>query len=109
MRLCKEAASERNVKVRILTSKDDRVEKIVREILQEQRQRELQKGQRQRRGIDIGYISPRLQTTTIVLIVNNEFSLSVEVKDDPKNTSFETIGLATCSNSNQRYILCFYF
>jgi two-component system, OmpR family, sensor histidine kinase VicK len=94
MRLCKEAASERNVKIRILTPKDDRVDKIVQDLLQEQFQ-----GQQQRRRIDIRYIEPALQTKTTVLIIDRKLSLSVELKDDTKNTSVEAIGLATYSNS----------
>jgi two-component system sensor histidine kinase VicK len=93
LQLCKEAASERNVKIRILTPKDDRVEQIVHELLQEQPQ------EQQTRRIDIRYIEPALETKTTVLIVDNKFSLSVEVKDDTKNTSFEAMGLATYSNS----------
>jgi signal transduction histidine kinase len=95
MQLCKEAASERNIKIRILTPKDDRIDKIVQEILQEQRSQE----QQQRRGINIRYIEPALQTKTTALIVDKKFSLSVEVKDDTKNNSIEAIGLATYSNS----------
>jgi len=95
MRLCKEAASERNVKIRILTPKDDRVDKIVQDLLQEQPQ-----GQQQRRRIDIRYIEPALQTKTTVLIIDRKLSLSVELKDDTKNTSVEAIGLATYSNSS---------
>jgi two-component system, OmpR family, sensor histidine kinase VicK len=58
MRLCKEAA-ERNVRIRILTPKDDRIDKIAQWLLQEQ-QREEQLEQRMR--IDIRYIEPELQT-----------------------------------------------
>jgi two-component system, OmpR family, sensor histidine kinase VicK len=95
MQLCKEAASERNVKIRILTPKDGRIDKIVQELLQEQRSQE----QQQRRWINIRYIEPALQTKTTLLIVDKKFSLSVEVKDDTKNNSIEAIGLATYSNS----------
>jgi two-component system, OmpR family, sensor histidine kinase VicK len=95
MRLCKEAASERNVKIRILTPKDDRVDKIVQDLLQEQ----LQGQQQQRRRIDIRYIERALQTKTTVLIIDRKLSLSVELKDDTKNTSVEAIGLAMYSNS----------
>jgi two-component system sensor histidine kinase VicK len=93
MRLYKEAASERNVKIRILTPKDDRIYKIVQELLQEQQL------QQQKRRIDIRYIEPALQTKVTVLVVDRKFSLSVELKDDTKNNSFEAIGLATYSNS----------
>jgi two-component system, OmpR family, sensor histidine kinase VicK len=97
MRLCKEAASERNVKIRILTPKDDRIDKVAQELLQEQLQQQGQ--QQQRRRIDIRYIEPELQTKVTVLVIDKKFSLSVELKDDTKNTSFEAIGLATYSNS----------
>src|ERR671933_2392290 len=73
MQLCKEAASERNVRIRILTPKDHRIDKIVQELLQEQIQQEQvkQQGQQQqRRRIDIRYIEPELQTKTTVLIVD---------------------------------------
>jgi two-component system, OmpR family, sensor histidine kinase VicK len=40
MQLCKEAASERNVQIRILTPKDHRIDKIVQELLQEQLQQQ---------------------------------------------------------------------
>jgi two-component system, OmpR family, sensor histidine kinase VicK len=96
MRLCKEAASERNVKIRILTPRDDRIDKIVQE------QRQVQQGQQQqqqRMRIDVRYIEPSLQTKATVLIIDRKFSLSVELKDDSKNTSLEAIGLATYSNS----------
>ncbi|MFL6326385.1 MAG: histidine kinase dimerization/phospho-acceptor domain-containing protein, partial [Nitrososphaeraceae archaeon] len=91
MRLCEEAASERNVKIRILTPKDDRIDRIVQELLEERQQ--------QRRRIDIRYIESELQTKVTVLVVDKKFSLSVELKDDSKNTSVEAIGLATYSNS----------
>jgi signal transduction histidine kinase len=95
MRLCREAASERNVKVRILTPKDDRIDKIVQELLQERQREEEQ----QRSKIDIRYIEPELHTKTTVLIVDKKFSLTVELRDDTKSTSLEAIGLATYSNS----------
>jgi two-component system, OmpR family, sensor histidine kinase VicK len=98
MRLCKEAASERNVKIRILTPKDDRVDKIVQDLLQEQPQGQQQ--QQRRRRIDIRSIESALQTKTTVLIIDRKLSLSVELKDDTKNTSVEAIGLATYSNSS---------
>ena len=96
MQLFRQAASERNVKIRILTPKDNRVDKIVQELLQEQQSQE---EQQQRRRIDVRYIEPALQTKTSVLIIDKKFSLSVEVKDDTRDRSYEAMGLATCSNS----------
>ena len=95
MRLCKEAA-ERNVRIRILTPKDDRINKIAQWLLQEQ-QREEQLEQRRR--IDIRYIEPELQTKTTVLVVDKKFSLTAELNDDTKSNSYEAMGLATYSNS----------
>ena len=102
MRLCKEAALERNVKVRILTHKDDRIDEIVQELSQEQPQKEQRRqgGQQlQRRRIDIRYTEPVLQTKATVLVIDRKLSLSVELKDDTKDNSYEAIGLATYSNS----------
>jgi two-component system, OmpR family, sensor histidine kinase VicK len=125
MKLFREAVSERNVKVRILTPKDNRIDKIVQELLQEQQsqeeeeeeeeeeeqrqggqiqQQQQQQQRRRRRGrrgrrIDVRYIEPALQTKTSVLIIDKKFSLSVEVKDDTRDNSYEAMGLTTCSNS----------
>jgi nitrogen-specific signal transduction histidine kinase len=92
MQLCREAASERNVKIRIVTPRDDRIDKIVQGLLQEHQE---QQGMR----IGIRYIEPGLQTKTTIIIIDKKFSLTVELKDDTKNTSYEAIGLATYSNS----------
>ena len=97
MQLFKEAVSERNVKIRILTPKDNRIDKIVQDLLQEQQSQEEE--QQQRRRIDVRYIEPALQTKTSVLIIDKKFSLSVEVKEDTTDTSYEAMGLATYSNS----------
>jgi signal transduction histidine kinase len=110
VQLYKEVASERNVKIRILTPRDDRVDKIVQELLQEEKQqrqkplerqgkKKQQQEQLQRMRIEIRYIEPELQTKTTVLATDRKFSLSVEVKDDTKDNSYEAIGLATYSNS----------
>src|ERR1051325_11029575 len=96
MQLFREAASERNVKIRILTPKDNRIEKIVQELLQEQQS---QHDKQQKRRIDVRYIEPALQTKTSVLIIDKKFSLSVEVKDDTRDNSYEAMGLTICSNS----------
>jgi two-component system sensor histidine kinase VicK len=110
VQLYKEVASERNVKIRILTPRDDRVDKIVQELLQEEKQqrqkplerqgkKKQQQEQLQRMRIEIRYIEPELQTKTTVLATDRKFSLSVEVKDDTKDNSYEAIGPATYSNS----------
>jgi two-component system, OmpR family, sensor histidine kinase VicK len=96
MRLCKEAA-ERNVKIRILTPRDDQIDKVVQELLQERQ--EGKQRQQQRGRIDIRYIEPSLQTKVTVLIIDRKYCFIVELKDDTKDNSDEAIGLATYANS----------
>ncbi|HJT49206.1 MAG TPA: HAMP domain-containing sensor histidine kinase [Nitrososphaeraceae archaeon] len=114
-KLFREAISERNVKIRILTPKNSRIDKIVQELLEEQQPQEeeheekeeqrqveqiKQQQQRQRqRRIEVRYIEPARQTKTSVLIIDKKFCMSVEVKDDTKDNSYEAMGLATYSNS----------
>ena len=85
--LLKEATTERHVKIRILTPMDD--------IIQEK----AQKFKEQQNQIDIRNIETPLQTKVTTLLVDRKFSLTVELKDDTKETSYEAIGLATYSNS----------
>jgi two-component system sensor histidine kinase VicK len=49
--------------------------------------------------MNIRYIEPYSQTKVSIIVTNNNSSLSVELKDDTKRTSYEAIGLATYSNS----------
>jgi two-component system, OmpR family, sensor histidine kinase VicK len=87
MELFKEATAERHVKIRILTPMDD----IIKE--------KAQKFKEQQHQIDIRNIDYPLQTKVTTLLVDRKFSLTVELKDDTKETSYEAIGLATYSNS----------
>ena len=81
IQLLKKAATERGVKIRILTP-EDKVQ---------------ENSQQPHENIGIRYIQPHLQTG--ILIVDKKYSLTVELKDDTKQTSIEAIGLATYSNS----------
>jgi signal transduction histidine kinase len=83
-----EASAQTGIKVRILTPKDKSIEEKVQELRSQQQQQ-----------IDIRYIVPNLQTKASILVADDSYSLSVELKDDTKNTSYEAIGLATYSNS----------
>src|SRR5918994_5772541 len=85
MQLLKEAITQRGIKVRILTPKDDLIEEKAQKLIQQQ--------------IDIRYIEPSSQTKVSIIVADNNSSLSVELKDDAKRTSYEAIGLATFSNS----------
>ena len=42
---------------------------------------------------------PTLQSRVITIIIDNELSLTIELKDDTKYDSSEATGLATYSNS----------
>ena len=49
--------------------------------------------------VDIRHIEPSMQTKVTVLIIDRKYSLTIELKDDSKDNSYEAIGLATYSNS----------
>ena len=77
-----EAATQRNVSVRVLAAND-------------------YESKRQDQKINIRYLKepPTLQSRVITIIIDNEFSLTIELKDDTKDNSSEATGLATYSNS----------
>jgi signal transduction histidine kinase len=85
IQLLKEAIAQRGIKVRILTPKDDLIEEKAQKLIQQQ--------------IGIRYIEPPSQTKVSIIVTDDNSSLSVELKDDTKRTSYEAIGLATYSNS----------
>jgi two-component system sensor histidine kinase VicK len=94
IQLLKEAATERGVKVRILTPEDELIVETARKLMMAQ-----EEAQQPHENIGIRYIRPHLQTKVTILIVDKKYSLAVELKDDTKQTSNEAIGLATYSNS----------
>jgi hypothetical protein len=94
MDLFKEAAAERRVHIRILTPMDDIIKEKAQKFKEEQQQQHQHHHQ-----IDIRNIEYPLQTKVTILLVDRKFSLTVELKDDTKETSYEAIGLATYSNS----------
>jgi signal transduction histidine kinase len=93
MELFKEAAAGRRVKIRILTPMDDIIKEKTQKFKEQQHQ------QHHHHQIDIRNIEYPLQTKVTILLVDRKFSLTVELKDDTKETSYEAIGLATYSNS----------
>jgi signal transduction histidine kinase len=93
MDLFKEAAAERRVHIRILTPMDDIIKEKAQKFNKEQQH------QQHHHQIDIRNIEYPLQTKVTILLVDRKFSLTVELKDDTKETSYEAIGLATYSNS----------
>jgi two-component system, OmpR family, sensor histidine kinase VicK len=93
IQLIKEAATERGIKVRILTPEDELIVETTRKLMI------AQKLQKPNKNIGIRYIQPHLQTKVTIIIVDRKYSLAIELKDDTKQESIEAIGLATYSNS----------
>jgi two-component system sensor histidine kinase VicK len=94
IQLLKEAATERGVKVRMLTPEDELIVETARKLKVGQ-----EEAPQPHENIVIRYIQPHLQTKVTILIVDKKYSLAIELKDDTKQTSSEAIGLATYSNS----------
>ena len=72
----------RNISVRVLSAKDT-------------------ESKQQNQKLNIRYLKepPTLQSRVITIIIDNELSLTIELKDDTKYDSSEATGLATYSNS----------
>jgi signal transduction histidine kinase len=83
------AAKERGIRIRILSPFDDGILESIERL------------QCQSEGkIKIRSIDPDMQTKASLLLVDRKYALSVEVKDDTKETSIEAMGLAMYSNSD---------
>jgi two-component system sensor histidine kinase VicK len=110
MQLLSEAAAERAVNIRILTDREEEEDDTLRELVQlktglEQEEvgelREQQQNQKHHR-IHIQYLNKPKYSKVTTIVVDNESSIAIEIKDDAnnKNKSFgESIGMATYSNS----------
>jgi len=95
MQFLKEAAN-RDVKIRILTPSDDLIVKTAQRLIElHEQEQESPKQQK----FNIRFIEPYLQTKVSLLIVDRNFSLAVELKNDAVYRSYEAMGLATYSNS----------
>lgn len=80
-------ATARGVEVKILTPMDD----LIKVKADKMKQGKI--------GIDVRNIEEISQTKVTIYLVDRKFSLTVEVRDDTKETSYEAVGLATFSNS----------
>ncbi len=89
IQLAKQAAKERNVKVRILVPANSLIEQKVQQL----------KENCPDRIIDVRYIEQMTQTKATILVVDRKASLVMELRDDSKTTFVEAIGLSTYSNS----------
>jgi signal transduction histidine kinase len=78
--------------IRILTPQDERIKEVSSELKQ------------QLKKIEVRNVEESLQTKVTVLIIDRKYSLSIEFKDDTKDSVYEAIGLATYSNSKSTVI-----
>jgi two-component system, OmpR family, sensor histidine kinase VicK len=87
IKLAKQVAKERNVKVRILVPENSLIEQKV------------QKLKEYSPVIDVRCIEQMSETKATILVVDRKASLVMELRDDSKSTFIEAIGLSTYSNS----------
>jgi two-component system sensor histidine kinase VicK len=96
VRLAQEAAEQRNVKVRILVPRHESTEQLVRSLTE----RNSYSNYNNNNNIDLRYIKQTiLNTQATILVVDEQVSLVMEVRDDSKGRFDEAIGLSTYSNS----------
>jgi two-component system sensor histidine kinase VicK len=88
IQLVKQAAKERNVKVRLLVPINSLIEQITSHLIQHYSNH-----------IDVRYVEQMVQAKATVLVVDRKESLVMELRDDSKTTFIESIGLSTYSNS----------
>ncbi len=87
-RLLTQTAKERDVQIRIMMPIDDAVKESIDRLKEEMQEK-----------IEVRNIEPSLRTRISLMIADRRHSLSVEVRDDTKESSIEAMGLATYSNS----------
>ena len=86
------AIAKRGLNIRILTPPDERIKELSSEL------------KHQLKKIEVRHVEGSLQSKVTVLIVDRKYSLSIEFKDDTKDSVYEAIGLATFSNSKSTVI-----
>ena len=84
--------AKRDLNIRILTPSDERIRELSSEL------------KHQLKKIEVRHVEESLQSKVTVLIVDRKYSLSIEFKDDTKDSVYEAIGLATYSNSKSTVI-----
>lgn len=78
---------EGNLKVRILVNRDNEIQRSIDRLIEKFPQ------------ITIRNLEKSIQTKVNTIVVDNELSLVVELKDDSLQNSIEATGFATYSNS----------
>ncbi|MFZ0224120.1 MAG: hypothetical protein WAM42_20760, partial [Candidatus Nitrosopolaris sp.] len=97
VRLAKEAAEQRDVRVRIMVPRHESTEQLVRGLNE---RNSYSNYNYNNNNIDLRYIKQTLlNTQATILIVDEKVSLVVEIRDDSKGTFDEATGLSTYSNS----------
>ena len=86
--LSKQAAKERNIKVRILVQINSLIKQIVIQLIQHHPNH-----------IDVRYIEQMQQAKATILVVDRRELLVMELRDNSKTTFIEAVGLSTYSNS----------
>ena len=84
--------SKNEINIKILTPLDERIKEIKQKF-------EKQEERHQQQKIYIRPLERPLQTKVSILLVDRKFSLTVELKDDSTDNSYNAMGLATYSNS----------
>ncbi len=90
IQLAKDAAKERDVKVRIMIPANSVIEQKIQQLKQYCYPSNT---------IDVRYIVQMSDTKATILVVDRKASLVMELRDDSKATFIEAIGLSTYSNS----------
>ncbi|HEY7573122.1 MAG TPA: HAMP domain-containing sensor histidine kinase, partial [Nitrososphaeraceae archaeon] len=90
IQLAKDAAKERNVKVRIMIPANNVIEQKIQQLKQYCYHSNM---------IDVRYIVQMSDTKATILVIDRKSSLVMELRDDSKSTFIEAIGLSTYSNS----------
>jgi two-component system, OmpR family, sensor histidine kinase VicK len=90
IQLAKDAAKERNVKVRIMIPANSVIEQKIQQLKQYCYPNNT---------IDVRYIVQMSDTKATILVIDRKASLVMELRDDSKATFIEAIGLSTYSNS----------
>jgi hypothetical protein len=86
IQLSKDVASQKDIKIRILTHVDDCTRAIIDGLL------------KSHTNIHVRPLPQTLQTRLTTLIADRKYSLEIELKDDTKDNLHGAIGLATYSN-----------
>ncbi len=92
IQLARDAAKERNAKVRILVPANTLIEEKIQQLKEHcSSSNDIM--------IDARYIEQMSETKATILVIDRRASLVMELKDDSKSTFIEAIGLSTYSNS----------